>query len=58
MYGTSEAPIAKVIDFGISQVVGDHRNFLRGSLRHYPPESCKEKVNNYYTLKSDVFMVR
>ncbi|KAL4490363.1 hypothetical protein ABPG72_002573 [Tetrahymena utriculariae] len=43
----------KVSDFGVSAIEEDKANIVKGSTRHYSPESIEDKVN--YTEKADVF---
>ncbi|KAL4483108.1 hypothetical protein ABPG74_019134 [Tetrahymena malaccensis] len=43
----------KVSDFGVSAIEEDKENIVKGSTRHYSPESIEDKAN--YSEKADVF---
>ncbi|EAR90308.2 tyrosine kinase family protein (macronuclear) [Tetrahymena thermophila SB210] len=43
----------KISDFGVSAIEEDKQNIVKGSTRHYSPESIEDKAN--YTEKADVF---
>lgn len=45
--------IIKINDFGVSQLIYEKESVVRGSTRHYAPESIINK--DEYTSKSDVF---
>lgn len=52
-FGINDINQLKVSDFGVSAVDEDKENIVKGSTRHYSPESIEDKAN--YTSKSDVF---
>jgi serine/threonine protein kinase len=47
---------AKVADLGLANFVHSDESILRGSTRHYAPESAQSKEKGSYTSKSDVYM--